>query len=168
MADKKLESNQTGLSVVFVGPDFHSLLIEFKKWLCLFGKGWQGLYLGRQVGGDDLVGFPLDLDAHIGLVLALFTVRFWWTSKNHKHANITKHMMNEIWYAHVIIQSVSTKNFPASFSLSKYAREKHNYVVYPTLFSFYCMKRNSRFNLLFRQTKACQSVNTSEKKSSDI
>lgn len=26
------------------------------------------------------------------------------------------------------------------------------------------MKRNSRFNLLFRQTKACQSLDTSEKK----
>lgn len=97
--------------------------------------------------------FPLDLDAHIGLGLALLTVRFWWTSKNHKHANITKHMRNEIWSSHVIIQSVSTKNFPASFILSKYAREKHDYVVYPTLFSFYCMKRNSRFNLLFWQTK---------------
>lgn len=68
--------------------------------------------------------FPLDLDAHIGLGLFLLTVRFWWTSKNHKHANITKHMRNEIWSSHVIIQSVSTKNFPASFILSKYAKRK--------------------------------------------
>lgn len=48
-------------------------------------------------------------------------------------------------------------------------REKNmNYVVYPTLISFYCMKRNSHFNLLFWQTKkACQSLDTSGK-GSDI
>lgn len=72
-------------------------------------------------------------------------------------------MRNEIWSSHVIIQSVSTKNFPASFILSKYAREKHEYVVYLTWFSFYCMKRNSHFNLLFWQTKVCRSLDTSGK-----
>lgn len=72
-------------------------------------------------------------------------------------------MRNEIWSSHVIIQSVSTKNFPASFILSKYTREKHDYVVYLTLLSFYCMKRNSLFHLLFWQTKACQSLDTLEK-----
>lgn len=155
-----------GLSVVFLGPDFHSLLIEFKNGLCLFGKGWQGLRSSRQVGEDDLGSFPLDLDAHIGLVLALLTVWFWWTSKNHKHANITKFMRNEIRYSHVIIQSVSTKNFPASFILSKYTRENQTVLFIPLCFLFTAWKRNSRFNLLFWQTKVCQSLDTS--KNSDI
>lgn len=140
--------------MVFVGPGFHSLLIESKNWLCLFGTGWQGLRSGRQVEEDDFGCFPLYLNDHIGLVLALLTVRFWWTSKNHKRGNITKHMRNEIWSSHVIIQSVSSKNFPASFILSKYTRGKHDHVVYPALFSFYCMKRKLAFQSLILANKS--------------
>lgn len=119
------------VSVVFVGPDFHSPLIEFKNWLCLFGKGWQGLCYGGQV--DDLGSFPLEFNAHTGLGL-LLTLRFWWTSKNHKHANTTKHTRNEMWDSCVIIQSVSTKIFPASFISSKYARETYKHGIYLTFF----------------------------------
>lgn len=125
------------VSVVFVSPDFHSPLIEFKNWLCLFGKGWQGPCCGGIV--DVLGSFPLEFNAHTGLGL-LLTLRLWWTSKNHKHANTTKHTRNEMWASSVIIQSVSTKNFPASFISSKYVRETHDCGICLTLFRFTAWK----------------------------
>lgn len=63
-------------------------------------------------------------------------------------------MRNEIWSSHVIIQSVSTKNFPASFILSKYAREKHEYVVYPTWFSFLLHEKELSFQSLILANKS--------------
>lgn len=87
--------------------------------------------------------------------------RVWWTSKNHKHANKTKHTRNETWASCVIIQSVSSKKVPASFISSKYAWDTHECGICLTLFSIYCMKRNSQFYFLFWQTKACQSMHIS-------
>lgn len=140
-------------SVVFVSPDLHSPLIEFKNWLCLFGKGWQGPCYGGQV--DDLGSFPLEFNAHTGLGL-LLTLRLWWTSKNHKHANTTKHTRNEMWASCVIIQSVSTKNFPASFILSKYARETHECGIFRTCFVLLHEKEPSKFSYFGKQQPASQ------------
>lgn len=116
--------------------------------------------------------------------LSLLPVRIWWTSKRkkkkpHKHANLTKHMRTEIWSSHVIIQSVSTKNVPGSFIVEILSKEwktktkKPNNTatsfLYPTCFCvFTAWKRNSCFNLLLWQTKACQSSSVNAMKCSAI
>lgn len=153
------------VSVVFVGPDFHSPLIEFKNWLCLFGKGWQGLCYGGQ--GDDLGSFPLEFNAHTGLAL-LLTLRFWRNSKNHKHANTTKHTRNEMWASWVKIQSVSTKKTKKQLSslihfVKIRSRKTHEYGIYLTFFFFHFTAWKGTLNPLsyFWQTLACQSTDTS-------
>lgn len=66
--------------------------------------------------------------------------------KNHKHANITNRMRHETWSFHVIIQSVKTKNFPASIHFVKIYQKKNNYDVYPPppLFVFFLLHEKER------------------------
>lgn len=122
---------------------------------------WQrmtGTALGRAgVWGETTWGsFPLDLDAHIGLGLFLLTVRFWWTSKKpqackhnkaHEEWNMTLSCHNTIKWA--------LKNFPASFILSKYAREKHEL----------CCLSDFVFFLLHEKELSFQSLILANKKS---
>ena len=113
--------------------------------------------------------FPLDLDAHIGLGLFLLTVRFWWTSKKpqackhnkaHEEWNVTLSCHNTIKWA--------LKNFPASFILSKYAREKHELCCLSDFVFFLLHEKELSFqSLILANKEACQSLDTSGK-GSDI
>lgn len=77
---------------------------------------------------------------------SLPTLRFWWTSKNHKHANKTKHTRNETW-ACVIIQSVSTKK-RSSIHFVK-IRLRHTWMWYSSDFFFDLLHEKELWILFF-------------------
>lgn len=127
-------------------------------WLCLFGSTWQsrsGRHEGRWLGR-----FSFGSEHSDWVSCSVLAAWFWWTSTNHKHANITKFMRNEIWYSHVKIQSVSTKSFQPH-SVCQNTLEK-NMLVYPLCLLVDCMKRNLHFKLFFWQTNVCRSLDITE------
>lgn len=70
-------------------------------------------------------------------------------------------MRNEIWYSRVIIQSVSTKSFqPHSFCQN--TLQKNRLCCLSHFVFFLTAWEGTRFNLLFWQTKVCQSLDTSQ------
>lgn len=131
--DKWLRSSQADFSVVLAVQSSPKLI--WKRSVLV----WQ-----RITGLRIRVGkrFALNSDAHVGFLPS---------NKPPEHANITDGTAGETWSFHIIVQSARTKDFPASFIVSKYITEKRLSHV------FYCMERNSSFGLLFWQTKACPS-----------
>lgn len=148
-----------------VGPDFHSLLIEFKNWLCLFGKGWQGVREGGQMegGGRRLGEFSFgsrcsywfrSRSAHCKVLTDQQKPQTCKHNKAHEEWNMILSCHNTIKWALKTFQ-------PHSFCRNML--EKNTTMLFIRLFFFvcfvffYCMKRNSCFNLLFWQTSVCQS-----------